>query len=143
MKFPRLSRAFGGSWGINPSAKSVALSEEELSELDWVPVSIPKIDHAEELQKMRDHIAANPDGEGGPSIFDDHYHFLNTNKPSSGKPTPEQLAADTIRAKVAELNDAIKTAEKLKLHVELHTLAHNDIALGETSIITATISKTL
>lgn len=131
MKFPRLSRALGGSWGINPSAKSVDMSEEEASEPDWVPVSIPKIDH----------IAANANGEGAPSIFDDHYHFLNTDKPSSGKPTPEQLAVETIRAKVSELNEAIQQGEKLGLTIRLSSRDDWPTTLRPT--LTATITKAL
>lgn len=127
MKFPRISRVLGGSWGINPHSKHVDLSEEELN---WTPINIPKIDHEEELQKLREHITANPDGD-----YDlEHFNV-----------SPEKLAVETIRAKVSELNKAIAKAVEFGIKVEIDTLDHyrSDRPGCPATHLTATISKTL
>lgn len=55
--------------------------------------------------------------------------------------SPEHLAAETIRAKVKELNAAIQAAAELNIRVELDTGAYFEITTGETSYLTATILK--
>lgn len=124
--------------GVDPAS----IDREAFEKLGYVPVDIPKIVHAEELKKMREHIAANPDGEPGYGDFSQIDKSART-PCKIVEVSAEKLAVETIRAKVSELNDAIAKAVEFGISVEIDTLSRHHILTGETIHVTAEISKKL